>query len=563
MKKSLLLILFLLPLFLLGQNEKWEKKYFEGIHTLSRDITESYDNGFLLSSSYDLNPRTGMIFKLDINGEPLWNKRLVFGALSNVLVSHANDKDGNIYLAGGVINSENNQSDYYQYDPYIVKVNACGEFEWGKIFYSPIANMSRADQIQVMSNGNILIGMMYDVIEQKNIALYCMSPKGDILWKNYYDFEDKAINSEAIFDLKIISGDNALITGPLDYYKGKYLLKKAFGILVNSKGEVLWKKVFQKNKNTCNGDIHKGRCVRMAPNGKNIYFGIERIYYDFQEKKSTCGPAILKVNLFGKEEYIKDVGGFSFLGMLNTFDFAGDNKIIGSYVLRKEEDRSNYFLTLESAMDRNRGDEWEVPEDSKAVIFDTLGKVEKEVPLNVCPPTLLKTSDNKYLFFGTDTYEGTNSTIHLFKFNENLEYDSIYTQPREYDYLCDHPITNSTIYLEDCLVVGLDDTPQQKELRSLNIFPNPISNHFRIQLPEYIQKEHKLKGINITHQKYNYQSNTLLEVVNIKGQKIFEQQLNEGQKEIDINSSLWQDGIYLVRLISGNQVVGRSKVVKK
>jgi hypothetical protein len=73
--------------------------------------------------------------------------------------------------------------------------------------------------------------------------------------------------------------------------------------------------------------------------------------------------------------------------------------------------------------------------------------------------------------------------IILMKFNTSLEYDSIYTAPREYDYLCPDPIVSKTIDLTDCeVIVNVEDIPTRKEyyarisLIPITPAPNPAKD---------------------------------------------------------------------------------------
>ena len=64
----------------------------------------------------------------------------------------------------------------------------------------------------------------------------------------------------------------------------------------------------------------------------------------------------------------------------------------------------------------------------------------------------IKTIDNKELFLKSENWgSGINSSVFLYKFNYNLDYDTLYTQPFEYDYMCNNlPIVSDTIGIADC-----------------------------------------------------------------------------------------------------------------
>jgi len=54
-----------------------------------------------------------------------------------------------------------------------------------------------------------------------------------------------------------------------------------------------------------------------------------------------------------------------------------------------------------------------------------------------------------------------------------------------------------------------------------------------------------------------------LEVYNISGQLVFEKQLPAFEKEQRINIQHLQSGVYLIKLMSENQVVYSGKIVKE
>ena len=74
--------------------------------------------------------------------------------------------------------------------------------------------------------------------------------------------------------------------------------------------------------------------------------------------------------------------------------------------------------------------------------------------INVAAPyDATVTFDNKIVFVVTSPY--TNAAtwdILMYKLNSDLEWDSVYTQPFVYDYLCPDPIVSDTIPM-DCDII--------------------------------------------------------------------------------------------------------------
>jgi hypothetical protein len=167
--------------------------------------------------------------------------------------------------------------------------------------------------------------------------------------------------------------------------------------------------------------------------------------------------------------------------------------------------------------------------------------------------------DNKAVVMG-GFYMGNNWDIYAFKFNQDLEYDSIYTQPFVYDSLCDHPIVSDTIPL-DCDPIGVEET-KADDWAQLTISPNPVLEHIYVKLPGAVTTHSKTAGFNVTTWKYIYRGDVLLEIYDIYGQRWHSEVMPNGVKETEILVSNLPPGLYIVRaLIEGQAVSG--KFIKK
>jgi len=85
------------------------------------------------------------------------------------------------------------------------------------------------------------------------------------------------------------------------------------------------------------------------------------------------------------------------------------------------------------------------------------------------------TFDQKILYF-TNQNEGDDFDAYLFKYDQSLESDSIYTQQFIYDSLCDGEIVSDTIVQDDCgIIVGDREiwVPKEENESEVIIYPNP------------------------------------------------------------------------------------------
>ncbi|MFO7613934.1 MAG: hypothetical protein R6W71_04765, partial [Bacteroidales bacterium] len=110
---------------------RWVKSYFENEDVFVKCLTESYDPGYLISGKYGANySKYNWLLKTDINGEILWQKTIGNGINSIALHDCAIDEPGNIHLGGST------KAYDPKGDPLILKLNACGEKEWCRVFFT-------------------------------------------------------------------------------------------------------------------------------------------------------------------------------------------------------------------------------------------------------------------------------------------------------------------------------------------------------------------------------------------------------------------------------------------
>ncbi|MFZ4707462.1 MAG: T9SS type A sorting domain-containing protein, partial [Bacteroidales bacterium] len=153
--------------------------------------------------------------------------------------------------------------------------------------------------------------------------------------------------------------------------------------------------------------------------------------------------------------------------------------------------------------------------------------------------------------------------VGLYKFNSNLEYDSVYTIPRTYDSLCPHPIVSDTIPMPDnCIYVSLPEEPKVGELQPLKLYPNPASDYVSIELPEYAVTIDK-NGV-LTESRYRpIKGECDLEVYDINGKRIYSETLEAAGRNHVIITSGWGSGIYLVELEQKGVRIASAKLVKR
>ena len=98
--------------------------------------------------------------------------------------------------------------------------------------------------------------------------------------------------------------------------------------------------------------------------------------------------------------------------------------------------------------------------------------------------TLIKTFDDKYVIGCTYRHPNNNKDIYLYKINDSLEMDTVYTGNYVYDSLCPYQIESGIIDITDCLLitdVGEVPTPQEyfAGLNTIPVkaYPNPVKEN--------------------------------------------------------------------------------------
>lgn len=176
----------------------------------------------------------------------------------------------------------------------------------------------------------------------------------------------------------------------------------------------------------------------------------------------------------------------------------------------------------------------------------------------------IRTFDDKFLYIGP-VMEGGNMKIHLHKFNLDLEYDTIYNQPFEYDYMCDDlPIVSDTIGIDDCDIwTTLPDEVEFNELQNIVVYPNPVREKINIKLPWATAVEQPFGPFASRHYNLQYFENSVLRIYDVHGRQLKEISLkNQQENELKIDISSFPDGIYLINLYEDKTKVASGKFIK-
>lgn len=528
MKNEIVVLFFLFFLVKSGFSQTWERTFGEENRIeFSNDVIETYDNGFIIIGDIGISERDGWMIKTDVNGNLLWEKVLTT-ELKSIQPIAISETSTNEYVIVGHISSGSTRN------PVIFKINECGEKEWCTMLYKN--DGAYAWDVEVKENGEILVLThgMGDVFNER-IHLYCFDENGNVLWRNRYasKYDHPLLESPMCNQLFAFNDGGYMIVGsgyhPKEDDPNGLKPLRALFIKVDSEGNEEWLLPFGIDSYL----LSTGRFVIENSNG--YYTGFGAHYTD------SINPIIMNFDYYGNQMDYYILENDTLFN--NCFDYN-----VRSYAEQKEN--GNFNLGIIHNYELTGPSNWgQVILDEDYNVIQSFNQMNSYYPFS-----MKKTSDNK-LIQASKIPEGVDpneSDIYLFKLNEELEYDSIYTQTFEYDYECDHPIESSIITFNDCnIIVGTEEIPtpneylKQSKKVKIKITPNPAKEEISLRF-ENIEKYNEIQ----------------LRITSALGQQVYETTLIKGQSELSIPLGNWQKGVYLVQVYSNGKIVGSNRFVK-
>jgi len=512
-KYILILLLIILSLRANAQS-KWTNIYYGEKDAFGKFFIDSYDNGYLILGKHGHNAvHYNWLIKADINGNPQWEKTFGNG-ISFITLGHMNmNSDGSLYLCG----SEKKQDEYT--DPIIIKLDSCGEKEWCKIFYTP-GILDYAFHILATVDGGcvVLLFSGKDPIIDR-LCLVRFDSEGHLTWKECYTSTDTSV--WAPFGQSVLQTLDIgfLITGYCGYEdpnQPNLFWSKPYFIKTDSLGLFQWETVVHSD---VGGDMGGSAwSTSINPSGSYYYSSISHYYLE------SASPALVKMDLNGSVIDIYDLvdgyknGGLTYATFLNDSTLAA-------------------------------GIGWGNTEDdiiNVAALIDTLGNlVDTTFLVQDIYTIYMDTVYNNKLMYMYNTFQNNQFDVYLRKLNHNLEDDTLYSFPFQYDTLCPYPIASDTIPLDDCqLIVGIEEPymSTSQETEQFVIYPNPASDQ-----------------IHVPCSMFNVPCSIL--IYDLYGRKIESIKIPEEQKEIEINVSSYPHGIYIAVLRDATGIIGRRKFI--
>lgn len=533
MKKPInyIFIIFLSLISISSYSQVWEKIYGEyNIREETRDIIETYDKGYLLLSNvYGENPAFKCwLLKTDINGDTLWTKVLKNVNGSMIPNALAQTVDNGFVVVGGIENDINTSN------PIIIKLNACGEKEWCVQLYKE--DYAFSNDVLIGENGNVYV-LTVQMGDNNNdrIHIYCISSQGEVLWRQGYATNDDHPLLEAptcIWFYK--TNDNGFMLVGYGYYptggdpNGLHL-QRALYVKVDENGNEEW--ILPYGSNT---DQFSAAGMIIEDNNQFLGLGSDR---SLENNRSLM-------------MYFDQDGNELEQYLLNT-DTIFNNALGHSYgFYAKQKNDGTHLLGCAHLDEPDEYVKWGmVTLDEEYNLISTYNNQ----PNSITNFIMKETYDGKLIQLSNiyGEYPGK-FNLYLTKMNENVEYDSVYTQPFVYDYECDHEIEFETIYIDYCdIIMGTEEIPSPKEYHSqlktipIHVYPNPASDI-----------------LNMEFKNIEYFDNISFRILNILGVQVYESTITKGQEQFDLDIQAWQNGLYIIQIESGSHIVGSHKFIK-
>lgn len=548
MKRIILSIIFSVTFLVSSsQSNDWIRIFspsLPNVSTTTFDLIETYDRGYIISALQTNSSSTifrwGWLIKTDINGNKIWEKKIGNGDKLVSFAEMTQTPDGGYLLSGTTDLMEGSYG-----DAFFMKLNACGEKEWCRVIhnYNNDNPYDYGAAIYPVPNEDAYIGLVAnwgdlgpgDSIQ--GIWLCKLNTYGNPIWiKNIFDKVHPLAWNEMPFEMFISSEGKLIVSGFILYGVPTGYIKP-FVASANFDGTENWWSIVAQNE-----DLAGLANQAIEDSLGNIYATGWSANYALPEIRH---PGIFKLDLNGNQIYAKHIIDSTELAKSYCMNIVSDTVLDVAGVWNYSGQLPyNTIVRIDS---------------SGNVLFDK-HIMQSEYGFS----NTIKTFDSKFLYVGP-VENGNYTKIHLHKFNSDLEYDSIYTQPFEYDYMCDDlPIVSDTIGIDDCDIwTGLTGDIEFDQLQNLLVYPNPAREKVSIKLPWATAVEQPFGPMTSRHYNLQYFENSVLRIYDVFGKQIMEIPLKDQQEsELEINISAFPQGIYLINLYENNKKMASGKFVK-
>ncbi len=491
---------------------------------------QTSDGGYITSglttvttTNYDY-----LVIKTNANGDTTWTK--TYGGIGDDESYALQQTSDGGYIVAGIDSS----SGLGNYNVYLVKTNANGDTLWTKSYGGSNADFGQAVQ-QTADGGYIVAGYTSSFgVGNGDVYLLKTDANGNLTWSKTYG----GIYGDYAFAVKQTKDGGYIVAGitssfgvtPYGNLNDIYLLK------TNAIGTLTWSKTYGKG-----GDDWGYGIVQTYDKGYAITGHTQTDSLDnFSE---LC---LIKTDSMGDTLFTKSFSGPNFNKGLAIVQTSDSGLAISGSTYSFGYGASDYYL-----LKTNK---------TGGMLFNsTFGGTGDDIPYAIG-----QTSDSGYVLSGyTYSYGVDSSSFYSVKTDKKGNSDScnqtnptptiikgvaIITNPATVTGSPATETANNTHTIIKSGVSTLNICPQSLGIKQISnnkyqftVYPNPSNG-------------------NITLKTDNLINNTQLTIYNQLGQVVFKKQLTNELTSInlDVNS-----GVYQVRILSGNELIYQTKIIKE
>ena len=471
-------------------NSEWQKIINLPKDQNTFDIIETYDSGYIVSLTEETAPSKVRLIKFSIDGDILWSKFPPSSGESEYPVKMQETNDGGFIVCGLTFMNE------IWGDPSVTKFNACGDQEW-KQTYGNLDNYDTASHLIQSSDSNTVVLFKY-LNDTSRIALAKLDTLGNVIWQNDYTHH---LGSEPR-DLIETSDMGFLITGytytpnPGDSSTNSL---RSMIIKIDSNGNEEWEKVLGVTDTSLS---YAFSSVELETGG----FLVSASSVDRQTNDRKMG--VYRVDATGNLIFFKQL--------------SEEPSSFGTFIRKMEGD--NYCIVSKIYNDCFR-------------FTSALGLHMIDSAANVLDSTFIKdyyldiegaivTDNNKLVVTGKKVFPDDDE-IFMFKFNEDLEFDTLYNTDLDYNWLCD-------------IIISQDNLPEENF--EIDLFPNPAREGINIQIHE------------------SNQLNYIVDVLSLNGSILKSKPIRSNELKYFSLEGL-SPGMYIVTFSNKNSVLSSRKII--
>lgn len=440
--KKLIAVFILFQLLSICQVNAQDWKYTDMMNgrNVAYTLVETYDKGFIVPVMTDHSNSVNDITlnKLDINGQLLWKIEIGDGE-STLDVICIKELQGGGYLIGGTTNKLDKQN----YDPFIMRLNACLEVEWFRIF-KEMEQDNRLDEI-IAYKGQYLLAFPY--LESNYITLALMDQNGNVGKSLTLD----SINSESIRisdkgQIRLIS-DVGFLGKFADPFRG-------------TNCSVVYE--IDSNLNVTNTNYYFENDTLFPNMGIDLcYIGENREDYLalITDRSPKHQSTVMISRNLDESSWSKNINDTNFISSgINIVRIDTSRYAVSSLYIPDDNEPLNY-IGLNYIIDSNAN-----------VISKSFENLDYKVSLT---NEMIKTSEGKIMTVGVFSNDRTNYSVFCYQYNQDLSFAQKSGVVKRYDSLCSKAVGSQKIALPEPEVYLMD----KDRFVSVEYVPGIIRNH--------------------------------------------------------------------------------------